>query len=107
MELENKIKELIAAIRKTEEYREYTLQKNKLMAQPEIYDQVNDFRRENFELQSMVAEDELLEKQEDLSDRYENLLDIPMVSDFLDAENAFVKLMKEVNMSIVQGIDFE
>ena len=50
--VETALEELIAAVIASEEYREYDRQKQIMKEQPELKDQIDRFRQENFELQN-------------------------------------------------------
>ncbi len=101
------VKELTQAVKTSQIYREYEMQLIKVKKHPELYESVNEFRVKNFELQTQESSDGLYEKAEKLEQEYENIIENPMVSDFLRAELAFCRMMQEVNIYIAQELDFE
>lgn len=88
-------------------YREYLLQREKIKKQPELYEQVNEFRQRNFDLQNETDSDELFDRVEAFEKEYEKFRENPFVDDFLRAELAFCRLMQEVYMLLAEEIDFE
>ncbi|MBO5292354.1 MAG: YlbF family regulator [Lachnospiraceae bacterium] len=105
--IEQATEEFIAAIRQTEEYREYIVQKEKIDRYPELKEQIYEYRRKNYELQCLGDSDELFEKIDAFQQEYEQFREDPMVSDFLAAELAFCRMMQEINIRIIEGVDFE
>lgn len=100
--------DFVQEIMKTEIYKEYDFQKRKLKEQPELFEKVREFRQKNFAMQTADAQgDELLEKLETFEREVEKLRDDPVVDRFLSAELAFCRMMQEVNVLIMAGLDFE
>ena len=64
-------------------------------------------RAENFELQNRYEGDELFDKLEEFTQKYETLLENPVANDFLQAEAGLVKMMQEINISLVEGLNFQ
>lgn len=106
-ELMSRINGLIDSIKNTREYREYEFQKNKVKRIPELKARVDEFRKKRFQLHNSFQSDNLMEDTEHL--QYENaeLLENPIVSDFLQAELDFCRMMQNVNECIMDAIDFE
>ena len=65
--LEEAVANLLAAIKDTEEYREYSMQKEKIAKFPELKAQLDDFRKKSFELQSRTDSRELSIKSKNSS----------------------------------------
>lgn len=101
------VEDLLSVIKQTEEYTEYRCQLEKLKLQPELHRQVDAFRSENFELQSLTPEDQLLQKTEQFEEKYRVLRENPLVMDFLEAELAFCRMMQETHLKITEGLQFE
>lgn len=98
----------IQEIMKTDIYKEYDFQKRKLKEQPELFEKVREFRQKNFAVQTADAQgDELLVKLEAVEREAEKLRENPLVDNFLSAELAFCRMMQEVNVRIMAGLDFE
>lgn len=97
---------LAQCIKDSQIYRNYRVQVEKLEKQPELLEQINDFRRKNFELQSEQPSENMLDKVEAFSREYESFRESPLVSDFLQAELELCRLMQEVQIRLTQAIDF-
>lgn len=100
-------KKFAAIIRETDTYKEYLFQREKLKTQPELYDKANEYREKNFEIQNKWDGDELLDRMEAFEQEYAEILENPLVEDFLQAEVAFCRMMQDVNMLLTAEIDFE
>ena len=95
----------VDAIKATEEYRDYSNEKNKVKQFPELKAQLDEYRRRSYELQS--RDDAEFEKMEQLEKEYSVLRENQLVEDFLVAELAFCRLMLEVNLRVTDSLDFE
>lgn len=100
------IKLLAETICDTEIYRSYRVQVEKLKNYPELFEEINRFRMENFELQNSPETEDFFEKVEAFGKKYEHFRENPMVSDFLQAELDVCRLMQEVHVSLTDAIDF-
>ena len=96
----------IRSIKESQEYREYAMQLEMLRRHPDLYSQVNEYRSENYKIQNIENEDMLLERMDELSEKYEKLREIPMVDDFLKAEVSFCRMMQDVNRFISEELEF-
>ena len=105
--VEQAIEDLVSVVKQTKEYTEYRYQLEKLKMQPELHRQVDNFRQENFELQNLTPEDQLLQKTEQFEEKYQSFRENPLVTDFLEAELAFCRMMQEVNLKIMAELQFE
>lgn len=105
--IEQATEEFILAIKRTEEYREYIIQKEKISRYPELKEQIYEYRKKNYELQLLGDSEELFEKIDAFQQEYESFREDPLVSDFLAAELAFCRMMQEINIRIIEGVDFE
>lgn len=97
----------VGAIKQSSEYRAYAMQLEKIKRQEEVFEQVNEFRQKNFQIQTSEEAENLLDIMDELEKEYEVLSENPIVVDFLDAEAAFCRMMQEINMFIMEKIDFE
>lgn len=97
----------VGEIMKSNIYKEYNFQKEELKKQPELFQQVKEFRERNFVLQNSAESEELLEKLEEFEVEFEKFRENPLVDDFLRAELAFCRMMQEVNVRITAELDFE
>ncbi len=97
----------VEEIRKSDIYKEYNLQKEKLKKQPELFAKVGEFRQKNLALQESAQGDDLFEKLDAFEEEYEEFRANPLVDDFLRAELAFCRMIQEVNVWITAELDFE
>ena len=106
-EVEQAIENLLSVIKQTNEYEDFRYQLDKINLQPELHRQIDEFRKENFELQNNTPEDQMLQKSEEFEERYQTFRENPLVNDFLTAETAFCRRMQEINLKITEGLQFE
>lgn len=99
--------DFVRAVKESAEYQEYEMQLAKIKRQPELYEKVNEFRQKNYVIQNMESSDDIMDRMEELEQEYEQLRDIPLVEDFLEAETSFCRMMQEINMFITKELDFQ
>ncbi len=102
--IDSAIDRLVATILESDVYREYDELRDKVNKDPELKQQIDEFRHRNYELQNSDAD---FDKIEDFEREYSQFREIPLVSDFLAAELAFCRMMQEINIKITNAIDFE
>jgi cell fate (sporulation/competence/biofilm development) regulator YlbF (YheA/YmcA/DUF963 family) len=100
-------KKLAGIIRETDVYGEYLHQREELKKQPQLYDQVNEYRQKNFDIQNGMDGAELFDKMEAFEREYREFRENPVVDDFLRAELAFCRMMQEMYVLLTAEIDFE
>ena len=104
--LDEAVDQLLAAIKETDEYQEYCIQKENVSRFPELKQQVDDFRRRNFELQNSADSREVFDKIEEFQREKEDLTEDPLINDFLAAELNLCRMMQQINLRITDGLDF-
>lgn len=105
--VENAVLKFTKTVKESEIYKRYRYQLDKIKENPELYSQVNEFRRLNFELQNTTQVDELFDKMDAFEKEYEKFRENPIVDDFLRAELAFCRLIQEINTYITEELDFD
>ena len=95
-EILDRTRELTALLKRTESYQNYCRDLAKLKERPDLYSQLNVFRRRNLQLQ-------ILSDTED----YENILMESVVMDFLTSEQAVCKLLRKVYDVLYKEIDLD
>lgn len=109
--MEKNVKEMtdsfVEQLKTTSEYIAYKNQLSVIKNFPELMSQINDYREENFMIQNTYEGDELFDKFDEFDKKYQKLLEIPRVFDFLHAETALIKMMQDVNTQIIEGLDFQ
>lgn len=107
IDIERVTSNFAALIMQTEVYQEYDFQKKKLKRQPELFQRVNEYRRQNFKLQNEVKGENLYEQMEQFEREYASFRENPLVDDFLKAELAFCRMMQDINVRLTEELDFE
>ena len=105
--VETALQELIAAVIDSPEYREFDRQKKIMKQHPDLKQRIDEFREENFYLQRSAESDELFDKMDELSRRYEEFRRNPLVDPFLNAEVEFCSMIQGLNQQIVEAVNFE
>ena len=103
--MERALEAYIQAILHSPEYKAYAEVRDKVKLYPDLKIQIDEFRTKNFEMQR--SGDVAFEKLEELERKYEEFRDIPLVSEFLEAELAFCRMMQQNNNCIMNAIHFE
>ena len=75
------------------------------MQMPVLKAQMDEFRKRNYELQNLTVN--VLEETEKLQQEFASMLDNAMVRRYLNAENAFCRLIQQVNWQLIEELDFE
>jgi len=99
--------EFVGHLRKSSEYLNYEEKIRVLLNYPDLMKQINEYRRENFEIQNNYEGDELYDRMEEFSSRYEDLIEDSRVREFLDSEANLCKLIRDVNTYIIEGLEFK
>lgn len=99
--------DFVGAVKASAEYQEYEMQLAKIKNQPELYEKVNEFRQKNFIIQNTENSEDILDRMEELEREYEEVREVPLVDDFLEAETSFCRMMQEINMFITKELDFQ
>lgn len=95
------IREILAS----PEYMEYARIRDEVKKNPDLKRQLDEFRARNFEIQR--NKDTALGTLERFEREYQEFMEIPLVSEFLDAELAFCRMMQRNNNVIMNAIQFE
>ena len=106
-EIKEKTEELAAMIRDSETYGEYIEQRKRIGSQPELYAQVNAYRKKNYELQNSPQTDDLFDRVTQFEKEFSEFRKDPLVDAFLRAELALCRLMQEMQNIISGNIDFD
>ena len=103
------LEKFINEIKQSSVYSEYMLQRDRLRKYPELKKQVDDYREENFRLQTQTYPDQLFDEIDRFQKEYEAFRENPVVNDFLAAELAFCRMMQNIHLKIVDAVstDFE
>ena len=94
-------------IKKSREYAYYTKCLAELKEEPELYAEVNEVRRVNFELQNSNNNNMSYEQYAQLSARMTNLRKNPLVSRFLNSELGIGRLVSGIYRQVIEGIELD
>ena len=100
-------KDYAEKIRQTDVYRTYCREKDRLKADPELFAKVNEYRRNTYDLQNNTDSDQLFDRMDAYEKEYESFRENPLVENFLQAELAFCRMIQELNVLVLDHLDFE
>ena len=103
--MERALDAYILEILHSPEYWAYAKARDRVKQYPELKARIDEYRRKNFEVQR--CEEAALEKLEAFEREYGDFVDDPLVSEFLDAELAFCRMMQQNGNRIMEAICFE
>lgn len=97
----------IECIKDTPEYREYREKKRLIGGYPELLEKAEELKEKNLELTSSFEEGkDTLDDLMRFADKYEDVFMEPVINDYLLAESAFCKMMREILTMTMERIDF-
>ncbi len=100
-------KDYASRIQETDIYRKYCKERERLKKDPELYAKVNEYRRSTYELHNNTDKDQLFDRMDAYEKEYESFRENPLVENFLQAELDFCRLIQELNIIIMDHLDFE
>ncbi|GFH95564.1 hypothetical protein IMSAGC003_02114 [Lachnospiraceae bacterium] len=103
--LEQAVEALVGAIKGSDAYGKYLSALAAVKQQPELKQQIDRFRRENYIMQN--TGDMAFERIEQFEREYSDFRENPLVSDFLAAELALCRTIQQINFNITEALDFE
>lgn len=103
--LDQAVEALIAAIKGSDVYRRYLAALEAVKQQPGLKEQIDEFRRKNYEMQS--TGDMAFEHIEQFEREYSDFRENPLVSEFLAAELALCRMIQQINFNVTEALNFE
>lgn len=103
-DLENQLRD---AIRSSEEYQEFKRLESIMMRNPDLKRQIDELRRQNFELQNTEDQIDMLDATENLNEQFKEVRSQEMVNQYLAAELSMCRLVQELCYTIVDSVDFD
>lgn len=94
-------------IKDSDEYNRYLTAKKNIMANQELYQAMNAFRKRNYELQSFRDGVNRYQEIHNLSLEYEKVLKNPLVNEFLMSEQILSRKMAEVYEILADGLELD
>ena len=102
--LEDSINRFVADIKDTQEYKEFVIRRDILAQYPELKSQASLLAREHFRLLKSTPADKLLEAEKKFAEQYETIYNTPMIHEYLDAEAAINRLLRDVLEQVTGGL---
>lgn len=95
----------VATILDCDVYKTYQAELERVKAVPGLKEQIDEFRKRNFELQT--SEDVDFYKLDCLEREYGEFRKQPLVEDFLASELELCRMIQDITMRITEGLNFE
>ena len=99
------IQDFTERLKQTREYRLYDEKKKLAQQEPGLWEQISEYRRQNYELQN--SKEGLFDKIDDFVKTYEDLMANPLVADYLEAETEVCKMINEIYAQIAEAINLD
>lgn len=97
---------VVGEICATPEYRQYEETLKQLKKDEPLFKRVTEYRERNFALQQSDSED-LMDMLDALTNEYEDVINIELASEFLEAEVALCRLVQNFQRDVIAGLNFE
>ncbi|MCR4961471.1 MAG: YlbF family regulator [Lachnospiraceae bacterium] len=97
---------VLKVLRDTPEYKDYYRTLRELQRDPRLYQRVNEMREKNFLIQQKDEED-IMELMDALTNEYEDVIGMSIVTEFIEAEAAFVKMIQDFTNTVTYGLEFD
>lgn len=97
---------IINALKDSDEYKEYKEAYMCIKENPELLTRVNELREKNYQLHMDNSED-IVDLVDALTNEYDDVINNESASRFLQAEASFCNIMKEMNVSVVKGLELD
>lgn len=107
--IQEKAKDIIQALKSTEEYINYLNYRSLLANKPALWDKVNAFRKQAFEIRinQNYGQFEAYERLMNLKRDYEAELQDPIVNAFLDADYQFCRSVQRIYQTMAEELDYD
>lgn len=103
-QVQEAIEALISAIKTSDEYLEYQRAKQTILKYPPLKEKADEFLRRNYEMQRKSSN--LFEHGDHLQKEYTAAASNPIIRDYLDSENALCRILRRVDYSLLEELDF-
>lgn len=104
-QVQKAVEDLITAVKECEEYHRYQKAREKMFQYPVLKEKADEFRRLNYDFQCNGTNH--FEESDRLSQEFAYVLEHPVVWEYLMAENAVCRILRQVNWDLLQNLDFE
>lgn len=100
-------RQLLEAIRDSEEYREFEKNKRKLASHPELRGQVDDFRKRIYLLQNSEESVDVMEEMSRMFRERSELYKNSLAANYLLSELSICRILQQVAMEVLTVTDIE
>lgn len=104
-QIQEATKALIAAIEESEEYTRYQKAKQDICKYPLLKQKADEFRKKNYEMQNSRMD--IFEEADKLQQEFAEVIENFVVREYLTAENAFCRVLQQINWQLIENLDFE
>lgn len=98
---------LLHAIRDSREYREYEEIKRKLADKTDLKRKINEYRRDTYRLQNYGDVNTLYQNMEDFRKNNAEFRKDPLVTEYLRCELAVCRMLQKIATTVVESVDLE
>ena len=95
------------AIKESPEYIEYKRLEAIIDKDPNLKRSIDEFRRQNFDIQNSGKVDDIFAAQEDLNNRYADMRRQDMVNRYLLSEVCLCRMVQDICRTVVETIEFD
>lgn len=106
-EIMEKTQELRDLILNSVDYTRYRRQLEELKQSEELYGKMNEYRLKALRIQLMEDSEKTYEKTQELYTEYSDILNEPLVNQFMITEQTICKTMRNVQNQVFEGIDLD
>lgn len=109
LEIKKSFDEFVKTVKDSQTAIEYEKQKEIINSNPELKKRIDDFRKQNYSLQTATDEDILFDELDRFEREHAEFRKLPQVNHFLAAELAYCRMIQEIEdaMAIAFAKDFE
>ncbi len=107
MDIEEKARELEDIILNSEMYQRYLNARQVMLDNPELFAQVNEYRKRNFYIQNSPDVGNKIEEVRKLLEKFDYIINNKSVREYLDSELVLCRTIRKVNNILVDKIDLD
>ena len=105
-DIEYNLKNLVRAIKSSNEYNQYHRLLEKIKQDEELYNAMCEFRKKTF-ITQMESDTGNVERVAQIRNEFSHIVNNNIVSEFLIAEQRLNKLARQVSASVLDGFDLD
>lgn len=102
--LEESVNRFIEDVKDTPEFRNFKMRKELLAQHPDLKAKTGQLIREHYRLLQNTPSEDLFETEKRFADEHESIYNTPMIHEYLEAEAAFNRLLRDVLKQITDGL---